>query len=109
MANLHSIEEIRSFVAENKWAFLYVSQQNCSVCHSVLPKLKQLLAQYPDIQLGEVDGEEVKAVSAEYQIFSAPTLLLFIDGKEFIREGRFVQFQKLGFDIERLYTFETEL
>lgn len=109
MVKIHQIEEVETFIKEHKFAFVYVSQPDCSVCHSVLPKLKELLKNYPEIELGEVDGAEVPQVTAAYQVFSAPTLLLFIDGKEYIREGRFVQFQKLTFDLDRLYTFEHEL
>lgn len=109
MVKLHQIEEIDAFIHTHEFAFVYISQPNCSVCHSVLPKLKELLKNYPDIVLGEVDGAEVPQVTAAYQVFSAPTLLLFINGKEYIREGRFVQFQKLTFDLDRLYAFEKEL
>ncbi|MBL1226018.1 thioredoxin family protein [Enterococcus sp. BWR-S5] len=108
MVKLHQIEAIGHFIEAHEFAFIYVSQPDCSVCHSVLPKLKELLKSYPDIALGEVDGAEVPQVTAAYQVFSAPTLLLFINGKEYIREGRFVQFQKLTFDLDRLYTFGKE-
>ncbi|WP_086350775.1 thioredoxin family protein [Candidatus Enterococcus clewellii] len=106
MVKIHQIEEVVPFIQAHKFAFLYVSQPDCSVCHSVLPKLKELLKNYPTIELGEIDGAEVPQITAMYQVFSAPTLLLFIDGKEYLREGRFVQFQKLAFDLERLYTYE---
>ncbi|MBL1229991.1 thioredoxin family protein [Enterococcus sp. BWB1-3] len=84
------MEEVHSFIENNQFAFLYVSQQNCSVCHAVFPKLKALLEAYPQIALGEVDGGEVQQVSLACNIFSDPALLLFIDGKEYLHKSRFV-------------------
>ncbi|OJG68314.1 hypothetical protein RV09_GL001561 [Enterococcus moraviensis] len=66
----------------------------------------ELLKNYPTIELREVEADKVKEISAEYLIFSAPTLLFFVDGKEYIREGKFVQFKKLANTIDRIYSFE---
>lgn len=106
MNKLQTIQEVIAFVNEHQLAFIYVSQEDCSVCHALRPKLIELLKSYPKIELREVEADKVKAISAEYLIFSAPTLLFFVDGKEYIREGKFVQFKKLANAIEQIYSFE---
>ena len=106
MEKLQTIQEVVTFINENHLAFLYVSQEDCSVCHALRPKLTELLKQYPKIKLREVEADKIKAISAEYLIFSAPTLLFFVDGKEYLREGKFVQFKKLTDVIEQIYSFE---
>lgn len=106
MKKLQTIQEVITFVNENQLAFLYVSQEDCSVCHALRPKLTELLKNYPKIELREVEADKVKAISAEYLIFSAPTLLFFVDGKEYLREGKFVQFKKLTDALEQIYSFE---
>lgn len=106
MNKLQTIQEVIAFVNEYSLAFIYVSQEDCSVCHALRPKLIELLKSYPKIELREVEADKVKAISAEYLIFSAPTLLFFVDGKEYIREGKFVQFKKLANAIEQIYSFE---
>ena len=103
---LQTIEETRSFTEDNHLAFLYVAQEGCSVCHALLPKLRLLLEPYPEIALAVADAQEVPQVASDYQIFSAPALLLFVEGRVYIREGRFVQFQKLAATLERLILFE---
>lgn len=109
MEKLQTIQEVITFIDGNRLAFLYVSQEDCSVCHALKPKLIELLKRYPKIELREVEADKVKEISAEYLIFSAPTLLFFIDGKEYIREGKFVQFKKLEVALERIYSFEEGL
>ncbi|EOH98259.1 hypothetical protein UAW_01440 [Enterococcus haemoperoxidus ATCC BAA-382] len=106
MKKLQTIQEVLTFINESHLAFLYVSQEDCSVCHSLRPKLIELLKNYSKIELREVEAEKVKEISAEYLVFSAPTLLFFVDGKEYIREGKFVQFKKLTESIEQIYSFE---
>ncbi|MGX7150340.1 thioredoxin family protein [Enterococcus ureasiticus] len=106
MKKLQTIQEVLTFINETHLAFLYVSQENCSVCHALRPKLTELLKHYPKIKLREVEADKVKAISAEYLIFSAPTLLFFVDGKEYLREGKFVQFKKLANSIEQVYSFK---
>lgn len=106
MKKLQTIQEVITFIENNPLAFLYVSQEDCSVCHALRPKLMELLKNYPTIELREVEVDKVKEISAEYLIFSAPTLLFFVDGKEYIREGKFVQLKKLANTIDRIYSFE---
>ncbi|WP_429948644.1 thioredoxin family protein [Enterococcus sp. AZ101] len=106
MDKLQTIQEVIAFVNEHSLAFIYVSQEDCSVCHALRPKLIELLKSYPKIELREVEADKVKAISAEYLIFSAPTFLFFVDGKEYIREGKFVQFKKLANALEQIYSFE---
>ncbi|MGX7263272.1 thioredoxin family protein [Enterococcus crotali] len=108
MKKLQTIQEVITFINENHLAFLYVSQEDCSVCHALRPKLVELLKNYPKVELREVEADQVKAISAEYLIFSAPTLLFFVNGKEYLREGKFVQFKKLADSIAQIYSFEVD-
>lgn len=106
MEKLQTIQDVVTFINETHFAFLYVSQEDCSVCHALRPKVTELLKSYPKIKVREVEADKVKAISAEYLIFSAPTSLFFIDGKEYLRERKFVQLKKLANAIEQIYSFE---
>ncbi|MGR6544047.1 thioredoxin family protein [Paenibacillus tundrae] len=82
---------------------LYVSQEECSICHAILPKLQTLLTNYPHIQLVQVDAQQVPEVAGQFLIFSVPTLVMFYEQKELFREGRFVQFESLESRIDQIY------
>lgn len=100
---LTTISEIEAFLENHGLSFLYVSRPDCSTCHALLPKLKELLAEYPHLSFGHIDASQVEAVAEKFLIFSAPTMLLIIDQKEYLREDRFVRFALLKEKLDRIY------
>ncbi|ADO56596.1 MULTISPECIES: thioredoxin family protein [Paenibacillus] len=102
---LLSIEEIDAFIQNNRLSMLYFSQENCNVCHSVYPKLKDLLTKFPSIKLAHVDTSNVEEVVGKFLIFSVPTIIMFIDQRESFREGRFVQLGPLAARLQQLNDF----
>lgn len=97
------VHEIDPFIEYNRLSMLYISQDDCSVCHAVYPKLKELLSHYPKIKLAHINANQVEAVAGKFLIFTAPVIILFYDQKEYLREGRFVQFEKLRVQLDQLY------
>lgn len=105
MKILDSLESIDKFIKENKVAMLYFSSQNCSVCVALLPKIKELLKKYSNIAYAKVEINEVELAVGKYLIFTVPTIIMFIEGKEVIRESRFISIIELQEKIRRFYNF----
>ena len=101
--NLTSLEEVNNFIEENELAFLYFTTPNCSVCHGLKPQIEAMLAKYPKINSREIDASLVPEAAGQFSVFTAPVLLLFVAGREYIREARIVQTQKLDDNINRIY------
>lgn len=108
LVDLTSIDSIEDFISNHPLSFLYVSRPSCSVCHAVLPQLRELLTQFPLIQLGSINAESVEEVAGKYMVFSVPTLLLFVEGKEYLRMDRFVHFEQLKEKINKIYNMYIE-
>jgi len=104
---LSTYTQIETFINNNGLSFLYVSRSDCSVCHAILPKLRTLLDHFPLMKLGQVNAMEVEEIAGNLSIFTAPTLLLFVDGKEYLREDRFVRFADLEQKLARIYELYT--
>lgn len=102
---LHSIEEIEQFIQEHNLAFLYMTQPNCSVCHGLRPQIEAILSKYPNIYSATINASEVPQVASCFQVFTAPVLLLFVDGKEFVREARIVHTKKFVEKLDRIYKY----
>lgn len=100
---LKTINEVKAFIQEHQLAFLYISQPNCSVCHGLLPQVEALLQRYPAIEVGHVDTNDVPEIAGLLSIFTIPVLLLFVDGKEHIREARIVHMDLLNEKIKKIY------
>lgn len=61
------------------------------------------MARYPKIKLGEVKMEDSLKISRKYNIFTAPAILLFINGKETIREAGYISLDNMERKIFRYY------
>jgi len=103
MRKLNSIEETNKFIKENKFAIIYFSSHNCSVCVDLLPKVKDLLKNYPKINFGEVEVDNSPEIAGNFNIFTLPGILIYINRKETIREARFISIHQLEGKISRYY------
>lgn len=62
-----------------------------------------MLQQFPEIATAEVDTEVVPEIAGHFSIFTVPVLLLFVEGKEYIREARIVHTDALHDKISKIY------
>ncbi len=104
---LTSLDEVDVFIEKHKWSLLYISRPECTVCHAVLPKLRELLVHYPQIYLGHINANQVEAIAAKFLTFTVPTMILMIEQKEYLRADRFVRFDDLNKLIERILGMNT--
>lgn len=101
--DLTTIEEVNDFITTHHLSFLYISRQDCSVCHGLLPQVQQLMTNYPEIKLGHIDADKVMEIASLFSIFTVPVLLLFVDGKEYVREARIVHMDLFDEKINKIY------
>jgi len=98
------LEELQTTIKTEVGVLLYFSGENCNVCHALRPKFKELFdAEFPELKQIYLDAEEDVEIAAQYQVLSVPTMLVFLDGREFIREGRTVSMYKLQAQLTRPY------
>lgn len=100
---IDSSEELRKIIDNNNMTIVYFGSNMCGVCGVLKPKTEELLIKYPKIKAVQVDVEKSKKIAATYNVFTIPGILLFIDGKEAIREARFINMQDLEIKISRYY------
>ena len=103
-----SLEKLQNSIKTEVGVLVYFSGENCNVCHALRPKFKELFdTEFPLIKQIYLDAEENLEISTHYQVLSVPTMLVFLDGREFIREGRSVSLYQLKDKLERPYTMIT--
>jgi thiol-disulfide isomerase/thioredoxin len=103
MKIIKSKSEIIELIENNDMILIYFSNINCNVCTAVKPKLIELLKKFPNIKAIEVEVMHSIDIPAQFNIFSVPAILLFIDGKEVIREIRYISLLSLEDKITRYY------
>lgn len=103
MEILNNKDLIYEKINENKLTLLYFSSPTCGACMAIKEKLLFELKKYPKIKIFEIPPFNNEEILAHFNIFTFPAILLYIDGKEYIREARYVSIEKLITDIDRLY------
>lgn len=85
-------------------SLIYLSTHNCSVCHVLKPKLKASISRkYPNIGWIEVMADEEAEYAAQHRVFSVPSVLILIEGKEYQRFVRAFSVAEVLEAIERPY------
>lgn len=99
-----SLAGLKNVVDDQPAVLAYFSHQNCSVCRVLKPKVSDLIENnFPRIALYYINILEHPEAAAQYSVFAAPTILVFFEGKEYIRESRHVSLAKFYERLEKLY------
>jgi len=99
-----TLEELQNTIKTEVGVLLYFSGENCNVCHALRPKFKELFdTEFSELKQIYLDAQEHAEISAHYQVFSVPTMMVFMDGREFAREGRSVSLHQLKEKLARPY------
>lgn len=61
------------------------------------------MTDFPHIQTRQVNAEEIPELAGFLSIFTVPVLILFADGKEIMREARFVHVEEFKEKIRKIY------
>ncbi|WP_297522558.1 thioredoxin family protein [uncultured Clostridium sp.] len=96
-------EEVQSFIDENIISIVYFSGESCNVCPVIKGRVNSILENYKGVSLIDIDASSNRELSASYDIFSIPVLLLFVDGKEALRFGRNIDFMEFEKSLDRYY------
>ena len=99
-----TIEALQELISKEIGVLVYFSTPTCNVCHALKPKISQEFEKnFPQIKQVFIDSSLTPKIPAHFNIFSVPTILVFLDGKEFARESRNVSVPALVGNIERVY------
>lgn len=102
-------DEIEAAINENEAALFYFSAPHCNVCKVLKPKLAEMLTEeYPRIQLFYVDIDKAPMISGQFRIFSIPTIMIFFEGKEYLRKSRNIGLTELSRELEKPYNLMFE-
>lgn len=104
-----TLEELQTTIRDEVGVLLYFSGEHCNVCHALRPKFKEVFDEnFPQLKQIYLDAHENPEISAYFQVFSVPTMIVFMHGKEFAKEGRSVSLHQLTEQLRRPYGMMTE-
>ncbi len=101
---IETIEEIEQILSTEKATIVYFTSPKCNVCKTLRPKIMELISEeFSDMGRYYVDISETPNIPAKFSIFAAPTILVFLEGREFARKSRSMSPTMLVEEIRRPY------
>jgi thiol-disulfide isomerase/thioredoxin len=98
------IIEIQNAIIDNQALMLYFYNDSCAPCKVLRPKVQELVKiEFPQMDFLFINAEQYLATAAEYGVFASPTILVFFEAKEYIRESKNISISELHDKIERIY------
>ena len=68
----------------------------CSACKIILDMLERNILNIDQIDIYSVFVDDLDELRGEFLIFSVPTILIFSNGKELLRESRYIDYGKVA-------------
>ena len=104
LENITSLSEFESIVHENDAVLVYFSHEKCNVCKVLKPKIREMLSEnFPEIKMFYSDTVLYPEIAAQNSIFTVPTIIIYLDKKEFLRKSRNVGIEELKKELRRPY------
>ncbi len=109
MVEINDLALLRERIETEKGVLLYFSNDACSVCKVLKPKVSGLLKEwFPRVRTHYVDTERSPLLAGQHSVFTIPTILIFFEGKEYIRLSRNISMHQLEASIARPYSLVFE-
>lgn len=97
-------EDINDLIKKIPVLILQFGSDTCGPCHAIHAiryKLEQWMSEHKEVEAQYVDIEKNMEISSQMGIFSAPTVLVYMDGQLVARESGYFSLDALLGDIER--------
>ena len=105
---MQTIQNIQKTIDENLAVMVYFSAPTCNVCHALKPKLLEALdTNFKEFAVESVDISKTEDIAPHFGVFAIPTVLIFLDGKEFLRKSRHMSVDEVIREIKRPYEIMT--
>ena len=95
MKHLTSIQDIDQTLAENHLCLFYIKAPDCGVCNVMLDKVERLADSYTSLCSFYTDIREEPLIAGRFLVYSGPTVLLLMEGKEIYRASQFINLEEL--------------
>lgn len=95
MLMVKSLQEIEDLVSANSYVLLFVGDSACSTSRALDNKIEEFGEKHSQVKILYTILAAMPSLASKYMVFVAPLVILFANGKEVYREGRFVEFEKL--------------
>jgi thiol-disulfide isomerase/thioredoxin len=94
MNELKSMKDVSKIIKKD-FTMIIAKTHTCGACQTVLSSLEQNVPNIDKIDKAVVFIDDLDEFRGEHLIFSVPTVLIFSEGKELLRESRYINYDKI--------------
>ncbi|MDD5052334.1 MAG: thioredoxin family protein [Sulfuricurvum sp.] len=106
---MQTLESINQTLSSNDAVMLYFSAPTCNVCHALKPKLVEAITNtFPTFIIESIDISKTPEIASHFSVFAIPTVLIFFQGREFLRKSRHMSVGEVVDAIQRPYSLMVE-
>ncbi len=99
-----SLFELEILKEKRESFYIYFSAPSCGVCQILSPKISSMMQkEFPILKAFHVDSSLQPEIGAQLGLYTNPGLLVFLDGKEFLRRSRAISVTQVEEEIRRVY------
>ena len=99
------VDDLKKEISNAPGILVYFKNDKCAPCMVLRPKVEELVAnEFPALKFVVVDTMESPLLSGAFNVFANPTILVFFEGKEYIRKSKYIGISELGQEIQRIYS-----
>ena len=95
MEHLTNIYDIEQTLKDNRMCLFYIKAPDCGVCNVMLDKVERLADSYTSLCSFYTDIREEPLIAGQFLVYSGPTVLLLMEGKEIYRASQFINLEEL--------------
>lgn len=99
MKVIENYKDIDKIINKNL-VMILAKTHTCSSCQTIANTLENNVANYHEIEKYAIYVDDIEQFKGEHLIFSVPTIIIFSEGKELLRESRYVNYAKIDRLIE---------
>ena len=105
MIHLTCIKDIEQTIAGHRLSLFYIKAPDCGVCNVMLDKVGRMAETYPRLEAFFTDITEEPLIAGRFLVYSGPTVLLLLDGKEVYRASGYINVAEVERKIIQLEEF----
>ena len=102
MNHLTNINDIEQTIAEHRLCLFYTKAPDCGVCNVMLDKVGRMVENHSKLEAFYTDIIEEPLVAGRFLVYSGPTVLLLLDGREVYRTSGFIDIVELERKVDQL-------
>ena len=94
MEYVTSLEELEEKITDNRLQAVFLTAKNCSVCTVDKPIVEKIATKY-EFPTYIAEADKSPEIIGQLNAFSAPTIILYYEGKEIHRQAKIINFQEI--------------